>query len=1281
MDNDFIEDPFVGGISGFVYDDQGTPMLSVEITLYPADTSYAISGAAIATTYTASNGYYIFTGVEPGYYLLVETQQIPYSSVSDRDTSINAGDLDGDDSADGPDNNIPVRLIAGEADEDNNFENGRPGSICGSVRDDTGAPISNVTIELYYDDDGDGEADAGAPLATTTSDGDSGNYCFEDLEPRDYVVVEEQPDNYDDVSDIDESTGPFDPDGDDDISDPDDDIPVTLAPGEADEDNNFVEDPYVGEISGYVYDDAGTPMVGISISLYTDPDTNGVADVFLTSTSTSGSGYYQFTGIEPGPYVLEEFQTIPYSSVSDRDTSINATDLDGDDSADGPDNDIPVLLSAGEEDEDNNFENGRPGTICGSVRDDLGAPISNVVIELYYDNDMDGEADPGMLVATTMSDGDSGNFCFEDLEPRHYVIVEQQPTNYNSLYDFDQSTGAFDPDGNDSLELADNDIPVLLAPAESDMDNDFVEDPFTGAISGRVYDENGIGMVGIDIELYMDSDSNGVADGAPIATTQTMAVGLYVFTGIEPGYYVLKEVQQIPYGSTSDYDHSIDAIDTDGDDSADGPDNEIPVIITPGEVDSENFFENGSPGSICGFVQDDNGAPISNVVIELYYDDNQDGIADVGGFVNSMLTDGDAGGYCFEDLEPRHYVLVEIQPDFYNDVADYDVTTDPPDTDGDDQADGADNDIPVILMPGETDHDNNFIEDPYTGSITGASIDDIGTGINGVTIELYEDVDEDGEPDATLVAWTTTSGDGSYTFTGVEPGSYVLVEFHPIPYSSVSDRDTSVNASDPDGDDSADGPDNNIPVVITPGEADADNLFVNGRPGTICGSVKDDTGAPISNVVIDLYADTNGDGIADGPVLYSRFSDGDSGGYCFEDITPGNYVIVETQPDFYNDVFDFDMSTGASDPDGNDSLQTPDNDIPVVLTPGESDLDNDFIEDPFTGSISGEVIDDIGIAMNGITVELFADIDTNGVADGIALQSTFTVNGLYVFNSVEPGYYVIVETQQLPYSSVSDYDTTMNAVDLDGDDSAQGPDDDIPVYLSPGEDDDGNIFVNGRPGTICGNVSDDLGNPISNVEVRLYEDINGNGELDDGAPLNTLMSDGDTGDYCFEDVTPGNYIVVQVQPDFYSSVFDYDFSPDPDGNDSIDGPDNEIPVTLTPGEYDLDNNFFEDPDPGQIAGQVVDDGGNPIADVTITLYLDVNGDLDPDGASMVDVTTNASGQYVFTGVEPGSYVILESQPFLYTSLADYDESPDPDGDDDYPRSEQRDPDHHLTWRE
>mgnify|MGYP003379533791 CR=1 FL=1 len=83
---------------------------------------------------------------------------------------------------------------------------------------------------------------------------------------------------------------------------------------------------------------------------------------------------------------------------------------------------------------------------------------------------------------------------------------------------------------------------------------------------------------------------------------------------------------------------------------------------------------------------------------------------------------------------------------------------------------------------------------------------------------------------------------------------------------------------------------------------------------------------------------------------------------------------------------------------------------------------------------------------------------------------------------------MIVEISPFYYSDISDYDHTTTSPDTDGDDTAQGPDNNIPVFLMPAEADADNIFVNGRPGTICGNVSDDTG-PVSYTHLRAHETV------------------------------------------------------------------------------------------------------------------------------------------------------------------------------------------------
>jgi hypothetical protein len=51
---------------------------------------------------------------------------------------------------------------------------------------------------------------------------------------------------------------------------------------------------------------------------------------------------------------------------------------------------------------------------------------------------------------------------FEDVTPNEYVVLEIQPLNYNSISDYDHTTGASDPDGVAHAGDPDNEIQVTL---------------------------------------------------------------------------------------------------------------------------------------------------------------------------------------------------------------------------------------------------------------------------------------------------------------------------------------------------------------------------------------------------------------------------------------------------------------------------------------------------------------------------------------------------------------------------------------------------------------------------------------------------------------------------------------------------------------------------------------------------------------------------------------------------------------------------------------------------
>src|SRR5690606_1469709 len=312
-----------------------------------------------------------------------------------------------------------------------------------------------------------------------------------------------------------------------------------------------------------------------------------------------------------------------------------------------------------------------------------------------------------------------------------------------------------------------------------------------------------------------------------------------------------------------------------------------------------------------------------------------------------------------EDVYHGKYVVVEVHPMNYQSISDYDHSTGASDPDGDDSLLGPNDRIPVVLLPAEADYDNNFIESPNPGTISGrVEEDETGLPISGVMIRLHVDTNGDGSPDGPPIGTTTTNGSGFYEFTGVQIGNYVVRQVQPENYISISDYDHSTGPLDPDGNDSAQGPDEEIPVTIVPGEDDTDNNFIEyPYPSLICGMVTDELGNPLANVELQLYRDTNEDGIPDGPVLFTTTTDGETGSYCYEDIPYGSYVVVEILPGNYQYQTDYDHSTGAFDPDGNDAAAGPNGRIPVTTTPGEADLDNNFtnIACPGLPTVAGDL--------------------------------------------------------------------------------------------------------------------------------------------------------------------------------------------------------------------------------------------------------------------------------------------------------------------------------------
>ena len=125
---------------------------------------------------------------------------------------------------------------------------------------------------------------------------------------------------------------------------------------------------------------------------------------------------------------------------------------------------------------------------------------------------------------------------------------------------------------------------------------------------------------------------------------------------------------------------------------------------------------------------------------------------------------------------------------------------------------------------------------------------------------------------------------------------------------------------------------------------------------------------PIAGVEISLFRDINGDGVItsdaeipfdssiapNSPTVVNEFNSvvttttDANGDYEFLNLVAGEYIAVETQPAGFGNVSE---DEGGLDNDGSAASNTVINQIAGTVDPGETDVNNDFVEDRPRGSI------------------------------------------------------------------------------------------------------------------------------------------------------------------------------------------------------------------------------------------------------------------------------------------------------------------------------------------
>jgi protocatechuate 3,4-dioxygenase beta subunit len=370
------------------------------------------------------------------------------------------------------------------------------------------------------------------------------------------------------------------------------------------------------------------------------------------------------------------------------------------------------------------------------------------------------------------------------------------------------------------------------------------------------------------------------------------------------------------------------------------------------------------------------------------------------------------------------------------------------------------------------------------------------------------------------------------------------------------------------------------------------------------------------------------------------------GFYEFRNLFPGTYGVREVQPGGWLDGKDTAGSHGGAA--ASESAGRVDRIFGAILNFGDHAVEYNFGE-LLPGSIAGRVhadehedcnFDEPEILLEGVRIDLLD-------ASGNLIRSTLTdASGEYRFTGLGPGIYQVREHQPTEYYDGGERIGT-----------AGGAKHDVPgvysiftgINITSGLDAIQYDFCEKVGVMLSGNVYHDRNNDgvfdrgteqgIGNVVVKL---LDGSGN-DTGVRATTDAA----GFYKFNNLAAGKYAVMEIHPSGWLDGID---TPGNLGGVAAVSPPGDMisMIMINWGEMGIEYNFGELL-PGSIAGRVhADEHEDCNFDEPEILLSGVQIDLlDGAGNVLATTTTNAAGEYSFTGLRPGTYGVREHQPTEY----------------------------------
>jgi hypothetical protein len=327
-------------------------------------------------------------------------------------------------------------------------------------------------------------------------------------------------------------------------------------------------------------------------------------------------------------------------------------------------------------------------------------PLANVRVELIPDPTQQ----PGAPTLATSTDA-SGAYTFTNLLPGLYTVRFVPPARFLFSPPLAGGDPALDSDADPAGGLT---APFTLAEGELNPTLDaglyrpaqLGDRVWVDANANGLQEDGEVGLPGVEVQLLPDPTATPTAapSAAALLTTTTNVRGLYIFSGVTPGRYLLRFVRPPDRLVSPPLAGSDPALDSDADPATGLT---APFTLQSGEDDRRfdmGLYRLANVGSYAWVDRNGNGIkeagepPIGGVRVALVTPGTLTALRE--------LSTDDAGAFLFDDLLPGGYQLRFTPPAGYT-ITRLDATVDPMANSDADPVSGVT--APFALREGQTD--------------------------------------------------------------------------------------------------------------------------------------------------------------------------------------------------------------------------------------------------------------------------------------------------------------------------------------------------------------------------------------------------------------------------------------------------------------------------------------------------------------------------------------------------------------------------------------------------